>query len=470
MASTLTATFDPSYGRITLTAGSLPVIADVAWFETSTDQIHWTTVRGGSAVPVVSNAATLYDYEFIPGVANYYRVSAVDTGLPTFVASSPAVTANNASVTPTLPVGYAEGDTLVIWCAIRNSGTGAVVCPSGWSVNLQTDNIALFGKRAAAVESVPTVAITGGAAGADVIAQMACFRNAERTPAAVSYQKNPSGQNIDYPVLAGYQSTWTAVLYLGWKQSSWTSVATLATATAEIGDTSSTAGTGAGLIWDYRLLAAPAGVASGAFVVTGGVAAISYGATVALRSADYVTRTTTSVIPNLAYVWLKFPASPYLNRRVILTDWAEFERTSRIGNFSIVSRRDALAVTDFASPRTVTVSLWAESDAEIAALDLVLSVGGVMYLHVPGNVQLRSGYFSIGTYTYLRPSHDSRKAAFTVPLTEVMQPDLAIVGNECTWATLLTNWGTWADVGVANATWTAVLALRGTPADALVGH
>jgi hypothetical protein len=468
--ATLTVSYDPTYARITLTATALPAAADVAWFETSTDQIHWTTVRGGSAVAIVAASASLFDYEFIPGVVNYYRVSAVDTGLPTFVASSTAVVANNAAVTPALPGGYAEGDTLVIWAAIRNSGTGAVVCPAGWNVTLQTDNIALFGKRAAAAESVPTVAITGGAAGADVIAQMACFRNLERTPAAVTYQKNPVGQNIDYPVLAGYQSTWTAVLYLGWKQTNWTSVATVTGATAEIGETSSTAGTGAGLVWDYQLLSTPAGSASGAFTVTGGTTAISYGAAVALRRADYVTRTTAAIVPNLAYVWLKFPAAPYLNRQVILTDWAEFERTSRIGNFSIVSRRDALAVTDFASPRTVTVSLWADSLAEIAALDLVLSVGGVMYLHVPNNVQLRSGYFSIGTYTYLRPSHDSRRAAFTVPLTEVMQPDLALVGNESTWATLVTNYTDWTAAAAANATWTSVLALRGSPADALVGH
>jgi len=467
---TLTATYDPTYARVTLTAASLPAAADVAWFEVSRDQISWTTVRGGSAVPIVATSASLYDYEFSPGVVNYYRVSAVDTGLPTFVASSTAVTANNASVTPTVPAGYLEGDMLVIWAAIRNSGTGTVVCPAGWNVTLQTDNIALFGKRAAASESAPTVAITGGAAGADVIAQMACFRNLERTPAAVTYQKNPAGQNIDYPVLAGYQSTWTAVLYLGWKQASWTSVATLAGATAEIGDTPSAVGTGAGLVWDYQLLTTPAGSASGAFAVTGGTTAISYGAAVALRNADFVTRTSAAIVPNLAYVWLKFPAAPYLNRQVLLTDWAEFERTSRIGNFSVVSRRDALAVTDFASPRTVTVSLWAESDAEIAALDLALSVGGVVYLHIPANVQLKSSYFSIGTYTYLRPSHNSRKAAFTVPLTEVMQPDLSLVGQESTWATLTTQYLDWNAVVAAQASWTSVLTLRGSPADVLVGH
>lgn len=42
--------------------------------ERSTDQIKWKTVRGGSGVLANSSAAwTLDDYEFEPGVANYYR-------------------------------------------------------------------------------------------------------------------------------------------------------------------------------------------------------------------------------------------------------------------------------------------------------------------------------------------------------------------------------------------------------------
>jgi hypothetical protein len=469
--ASLTLTYDDTTARVLLSATSLPATADVALFEVSTDQIHWTQVRGGSAVTISSTAASLIDYEFSPGVVNYYRVSAVDTDLPTFVASSTAVSASGAAVSPTVPVGYAEGDLLVIWASIRNSGTGTVVCPTGWTVMMQTDNIGLFGKRALSSESTPTVSVTGGVtgtSGSDVIAQMACFRNCERTPAATAYQLNPSAQNITYPPMAGVESTWTAVLYLGWKADDWTGVATISGAT-EIGEPVSTAGLDAGLVWDYQLLTTPAAVSSGVFTVTGGTSVISYGATVALRNADYVTRTSASITPAMSLVWLKFPSAPYLNRSVMLIGWEETERTTRLGFFPIVGKRTAIASTDLHSPRTVTISLFTQDDVEVAAVDLVLSLGIIMLLQTPVNLALKSMYAGVGTYNYVKPAHLSHRNTITVPLTEVSMPDLSIVGATVTWATLITNYTDWSAELVANATWTAVLALQGTPADALVG-
>jgi hypothetical protein len=464
----LTLTYDDSFSRVLCTATSLPSTADVALFEQSTDQIHWTTVRGGSAVLIASNTASLYDYEFSPNALNYYRVSAVDTGAPTFVASSTAVTAVNAAVTPTVPAGYAEGDLLVIFAAVRNSGAGAIVTPAGWTVMFSVDNIALLGRRATASESAPTVTITGGVAGADVMAQMACWRNVELVPAASGYQLNPSAANINYPLLSAFQSSWDLALFLGWRQDDWTSVATI-TGAVEIGEPVATAGNDMGMVWDYQLLATAAPLAGGAFVVTGGTSQISYGAAVALRSADYVTRTNATITPGMTQVWLKFVQAPYLNRSVLLIGWDELERTSRVGFFTIVQQHNAIAATDTHVPRKVTIRLFTQDDTETAAVDLVLSLGTVVLLHIPANVSLKSMYAGLGTYTNIKPAHLSHRATFTIPLTEVVRPSLAITGNLVTWATLLTNYGTWADVLAANATWTSVLALTGTPADALVG-
>lgn len=71
----LTPTFDTQLSRVRL-AGTGLTGAATALFERSKNNILWTTVRGGSAVPVASNLANLDDYEFIPGVVNYYRVTA----------------------------------------------------------------------------------------------------------------------------------------------------------------------------------------------------------------------------------------------------------------------------------------------------------------------------------------------------------------------------------------------------------
>lgn len=79
----LSATFDPLLSRVRLSANTLTGIG-LATFERSLNQIRWTTVRGGSSVGVVSNAAALDDYEFVPGVVNYYRVNAPGSTFYTF--------------------------------------------------------------------------------------------------------------------------------------------------------------------------------------------------------------------------------------------------------------------------------------------------------------------------------------------------------------------------------------------------
>jgi len=71
----LTTTLDATLSRIRLHGTSLTGSTN-ALFERSTDNLYWTTVRGGTAVPVTSNVADLDDYEFVPNVVNYYRVTA----------------------------------------------------------------------------------------------------------------------------------------------------------------------------------------------------------------------------------------------------------------------------------------------------------------------------------------------------------------------------------------------------------
>lgn len=71
----LTATFDTQLSRVRL-AGTGLTVGTTALFERSINNVKWTTVRGGSAVTISgSDTADLDDYEFIPGVTNYYRVS-----------------------------------------------------------------------------------------------------------------------------------------------------------------------------------------------------------------------------------------------------------------------------------------------------------------------------------------------------------------------------------------------------------
>jgi hypothetical protein len=127
----VTVTYDSVLSRVRISATGIPAAADVAKFERSIDQVRWTTVRGGTAVPVVSGAAALDDFEFAADVANYYRVSGIDTSPITFVAAGATSVGNNVALTPALPAGLVAGDLLLCQASIRNSGTGTPNTPAG---------------------------------------------------------------------------------------------------------------------------------------------------------------------------------------------------------------------------------------------------------------------------------------------------------------------------------------------------
>ncbi len=228
------------------------------------------------------------------------QVTAVAASTVTYGAAGTAAHANNTSVVANLPASVATGHLLLILAAIRNSGTGVVNAPTGYTrlpVFPSASNVQLFGKIATSSESNPTVTITGGAANADVSAQMIRLTGKWHTinnviasgGKAYASRLNPSAQNITYPGLSLPDDNNCIVLYLGWKQDDFTSVATIAGAT-EIGEASTTTGDDQSLVWDYVIQTTAAAIPSGAFVVTGGASAISRGAVVALR-CDYQTAT-----------------------------------------------------------------------------------------------------------------------------------------------------------------------------------
>lgn len=72
----ISATLDAVLSRVRLAADSLDA-ASTALFERSSNGLYWTTVRGGTDVPITgADTAALDDYEFSPGVTNHYRVTA----------------------------------------------------------------------------------------------------------------------------------------------------------------------------------------------------------------------------------------------------------------------------------------------------------------------------------------------------------------------------------------------------------
>lgn len=178
-----------------------------------------------------------------------------------------------------------------------------------------------------------------------------------------------------------------------------------------------------------------------------------------------------TISPTLSTVWLKSPARPFLNRAVTVVDFSDVGRAARGEVVAVLGRALPVAVAQLRGSRTYELTLRAADQAEVDALDLFLSFGDTVYLHVPdGCVVPASGSFWVGDITERRPpKHDSPARYFVLPLTEVAAPDASIVGATATCAGILAAFATCADVLAAFATCLDLLDYVADPSDEVVG-
>lgn len=473
---TVTLTYDDTLARVRIDATSLAA-ADVALVERSTDQVRWTTVRGGEAWAVTAGAFALplYDYEFSPDLVNYYRVRGVSTAAITFVNAGSASTGSSGSRTPGAPASIVAGDLLLCLASTRNSGTGTVNTPTDWTQVLASGNVALLGKVYDGVEAMPTITFTGGAANEDTLARIAAFRNAGLPAVTSLAQLNGSAQNVAYPALTIPDDD-LLVVVAGWKQDDFTSVATLSGMT-EIAETSSTAGNDASQVWDYVIQTTAANIGASSFVVTGGASAISRGLVVAFAHADYLNQQAASITPTLgtdcgdSAIWLKSIARPFLNQRVTVINRNEvrMSRGARVGVFPVVGRTMPVAVSDIRTSREWTMYVQTYTQTEADNLDLILASGDTLLVQVPGEcTSVPAGYVAVGDVdTVNHPLRPLRKT-WTLPMTEVATPGPDVVGAQSTWQSVVNTYATWADVLLDKATWADLLELVGSPSDVIV--
>lgn len=199
-------------------------------------------------------------------------------GQVTYVGAGTSSTGNNTSVTPGLPTGVAEGDHVVVVASIQNSGTGTVNLPAGWTDLVNFGNLRAFTARYKAVGfTMPTVAFTGGAAGADTIGQSFAVRSAHQDLASLlsgtaGTLLNASAQNINTPGMT-VADNGALLVRVAWKQDDATSYSLPAGYTAGPFD-SVTAGNDASQGIFYRAASSGA-VTTGSHTVVGGAAAIS---------------------------------------------------------------------------------------------------------------------------------------------------------------------------------------------------
>jgi hypothetical protein len=460
---TISAVYASDISRVRISCSAAPADADVVLIERSTNQINWTTVRGGQAVVLSAGACKLDDYEFSPNVVNYYRATYVDTAPPSFVAEGTVSTANNASVTPGLPAGVQDGDILVLSASIRNTA-GAPNTPAGWSVIADVGNFKVFTRVYAAGVTAPTVTFAGGVANADTIGRIRAYRNASFNVLAAT-QSNASAQNVAFPAVAVVDIKPNMIDLSYWKQSDSTSSVNtgwtlVSRSTATAGDDATTGA--------WRLLTST-DAAAGTVVMGGGVAAVSKAAMLRFARKEYLARETGNVTPSITSIWLKNIQRPFLNRAVTVVGQSDVDLPGRSGVFEIVGSDAPIAVTELRGSERFTLTLRTTTRGESTDMKGVLKGGDVVLLHAPPDCDFDTAYYLIGAVRKRR-GQSVRSAARYWDLTMIQcaAPNPVLVGVAITWQSVVNTYATWSDLVAAKATWAAVLDGVGTPGDVVV--
>lgn len=472
---TINLTYDDTLSRVEIDVTSINAAADEVTIQRSTNQVTWTTVRGGSTLVPSGNAVSLVDYEFSANVTNYYRVLAYDTAASVFITGGPASTGNNTNLTPTMPLGIQADDLVLIEASIRNSGTGSPNAPSGYTTLIDAGNHKLFGRIVTGAEASPTVTFTGGVANADTLAQVCAFRRLGLTVGSVATQLNTSQQNIPTPALTVPADNMTVIRAL-WKQDDWTTVSqgpagfTAIMANGAV----STAGDDAAQSWSYNIQTLRTDIAASTAGVTGGAAAISRGSLVSLPHVDRLLTTEIgSITPELTSIWFKVIAKPFLNRTVYcIPKPGPVTRRARQGIFPIIGRSVPVAVTDVRGSREYDLDVITRTTTEYQDFDLLLSTGDIIFIQALPDSPVATAYVAIDDVVRRQPLTGSRCGndwrVFTLPLIEVAAPGANIVGSIGTWQTVVNTYATWSDVLAAHPTWADLLTLVGSPSDVIV--
>lgn len=230
-------------------------------------------------------------------------VSAISTTRATYVAAGAASHADNAAVTPAMYAGATTNDLIIVFAAIRSSGTGTLATPTGYTrltdIWPATVNVAVFAKVHDGSEADPTVTPSGGSAGDTVSALTFGLRGMPITLTDLNDMViqaetllNASAANIAHSTVYPWGVLNAVQIIFAWKQDDFTSIAIPSGFGTEI-EASTTTGSDQSLYVAIRLDTPPTSVASGSLAVTGGAAAISRSAVVSL-AGGYQTMTISS--------------------------------------------------------------------------------------------------------------------------------------------------------------------------------
>ncbi|MEU9470415.1 hypothetical protein AB0D78_28125 [Streptomyces avermitilis] len=145
------------------------------------------------------------------------------------------------------------------------------------------------------------------------------------------------------------------------------------------------------------------------------------------------------------YTWLKDPARPQLNRRVLVKAPPDWQQPIEQNVLRPRGRQNAIVLSGIRSGREGSLVVWTQTDDERESMRFLLATGNILLLQAAPDRGEPDVYVSVGDVQFPRTSSeaDDPWREWTLPLTEVDRPTGGTAGS-ATW--------TVRDVAIENPT------------------
>ena len=443
----------------------------------------WETVRGGTALPILSGSGQLDDYEFGDSVLNHYRVTRAfpvpglqlpgDSG---DYASTPDSAALDITGDIELRVLAAADDWLEAgdhFFAAKGSGTD-ISYRFGVNAGFPFAHLSIDGTSFFTTTSSVQVPADAG----EQIALRIVVDVDDGADRVVWFYYGPT---IDGPwtLLDQVTADTQITIHVG-------------TAALEIGSRGAgTAGLFSGSIAAVKLIddpfGTPAEVANPDFAAEADSTASfsdDAGNTWTMNGNSFILTgeplENDSITPDLnGITWLKSLKYPALNRPIgEFPDFRPPQRSSRTGAYNIKGRVPPIAIHDAWTSQWWTIEFVTETLAQARDIDLCITAGGTYFIHVPVETEnecftnpvsgMPGGYVYILNSTWHPAVHGSSVRSWVLPVRVVATPAPEIAGTTLNWDTVKRLYGSWTALWASNPTWRDVWDQIMDPEDAVV--
>lgn len=162
--------------------------------------------------------------------------------------------------------------------------------------------------------------------------------------------------------------------------------------------------------------------------------------------------------------WLKDPANPQRNLKVLVRKAPDWQRAISQSEYRVRGRRNSVILSDVRGGLEGDLVVWSRTDDERAALHWLLDSGNVLLWQAAPGMGVADMYVAVGQASENRVTTYAPELwrEWTLPLQQTDQPVSVGVSGSAgrTWQDLLTEHGTWQEVLDSYATWEDVLLNR----------